>query len=270
MRFGIKGICLAALGVVIGSLAAWGFFRFQVATTKENFFDGQWPPKVETAQQQTKTKLTVEGLNPRDLGQLLTGTKTTVDFILRNPDTKKLKFQLVEPLPPMLETDLSANGAEISAGTTYPVTVTVSPVEADPKFTKSIVVQTEEGTQTILTINAQVNRGLELGSKEVAFSRTLLATESIKDVQLVCATAEKLQVKQILVDGKAELPAWLHVEPLEMDSELLGQNPGFKSGLVLRITISPDLPADLTSARLQLVTDQPQYLPQTVKLVFNQ
>ncbi len=100
MQLGIKGIILAALGIGLGIAAAWGFFNFQIANTKESFFDGQWSAQAAQAEQQTALKLTVYGLNPRDLGQILTGTKTDVDFLIRNPGNRKTRFRMSGPPPP--------------------------------------------------------------------------------------------------------------------------------------------------------------------------
>ena len=269
MHLGIKGILLAILGVVLGGLAAWGFFQFQLAYNKEGFFDGQWAPQAEENSQQAATKLTIDGLNPRDLGKLLTGTKTSVDFLLRNPGGRKLKFQMSGPPPAALAVDLPAGGAEIAAGSTYPVTITVSPKMAESRFSKSIVVQTEEGARTVLTVTAQVDGGLGLLNEELAFSRAQLGSDNIKETELVCATTETLKLKQILLNGKPELPDWLSVEPLEMNSDLLSNHPGAKSGLLLKITIGAGLPAELKAARLELVTDQAEYQPQVINLKFD-
>lgn len=268
MHLGIKGILLAALGVGLGSLAAWGFFQFQIANSREGFFDGQWAPKTAESAPQEVTRLTIDGLNPRDLGSLLTGTKSSVDFLLRNPGGRKLKFQMSGPPPAALAVDLPSGGAEIAAGGTYPVTVTVTPNLVDAKFNKSIVVQTEEGARTVLTVTAKVDGGLGLVQTELTFSRAALATESVKEAELVCATSDSLGLKQIRFNGKPDLPAWLSVEPLQMTPDLLSNQAGAKSGLLIRITISGDLPPDLSSAQLELTTDQSQYLPQVITLKF--
>lgn len=268
MHLGIKGILLAALGVGIGGLAAWGVFQFQIANTKEGFFDGQWAPKAVEVAQQEATKLTVDGLNPRDLGSLLTGTKTSVDFLLRNPGGRKLKFQMSGPPPSALTVDLPTGGAEIAAGSTYPITITVSPAIVESKFNKSIVLQTEAGARTVLTITAKVDGGLGLVNNAITYSRAQLGTENIKDAVLICATTDSLQLKQILFEGKSDLPEWLSVEPLAMNSDLLSNHPGAKSGLVVRITVGAGLPPELKTARLELVTDQPQFQPQIINLKF--
>lgn len=268
MHLGIKGILLAVLGVALGGLATWGFFQFQIANSKEGFFDGQWAPKATESASKEVTKLTVDGLNPRDLGSLLTGTKSSVDFLLRNPGSRKLKFQMSGPPPSTLAVDLPASGAEIAAGGTYPVTITVTPNSVDAKFNKSIVVQTEEGARTILTIQAKVDGGLGLVSPELTFSRAALAADSVKEAELICATADSLELKQLRFDGKPELPSWLSVEPLQMNSDLLSNHPGAKSGLLLKIAIGGELPADLKTAQLELTTDQTQYLPQVITLKF--
>jgi hypothetical protein len=163
---------------------------------------------------------------------------------------------------------LPTGGAEIAAGSTYPITITVSPAIVESKFNKSIVRQTEAGARTVLTITAKVDGGLGLVNNAITYSRAQLGTENMKDAVLVCATTDSLQLKQILFEGKSDLPEWLSVEPLAMNSDLLSNHPGAKSGLVVRITVGAGLPPELKTARLELVTDQPQFQPQIINLKF--
>lgn len=270
MSLGIKGILLAVVGILLGMGAAWAFFQFQVATSKEQFFSGQWPRTGGQSEQPSAAKLEVAGLSSRDLGKLRTGTKTTVDFLLRNPTDEKLRFKLAGSPPAALEIDIPAEGAVINANSTYPVTVTVSPRVAENKFSKSLILETEQGGKTVLTFNAQVEGGLGLVNNELVFSRAKLATENVKEAELVCATSKSLKAVRMTLDGKPNLPGWLTVEPLEMSADLLSNNPGATSGLVVRVTVGPDLPADLKEAKLELVTDQSQYLPQVITLKFEE
>ena len=55
-----------------------------------------------------------------------------------------------------------------------------------------------------------------------------------------------------------------------MNDDLLSNNPGATSGLVVRVTVGPELPADLKEAKLELVTDQSQYLSQVITLKFDE
>jgi hypothetical protein len=270
MNLGIKGIILAVVGILLGIGAAWAFFQFQVANSKEQFFSGQWPRKSEKAAEPATAKLEVEGLSSRDLGKLRTGTKTTIDFLLRNPTGEKVKFKLSGAPPVALQIDLPAEGAVIGANSTYPVTVTVTPMVAENKFSKSLILQTEQGAKTVLTINAQVEGGLGLVNNELVFSRAKLPAENVKEAELVCATSNSLKAVKVTLDGKPTLPAWLTVEPLEMNADLLSNNPGATSGLVVRVTVGSDLPADFKEAKLELVTDQSQYLPQVITLKFEE
>ena len=268
MNLGIKGVVLAILGLLLGVAGAWAFLQFQIANSKEQFFSGQWPRKSEQTAQPTVVKLEVEGLSTRDLGKLLTGTKTSVDFLLRNPTGEKVKFKLAGAPPAALQIDLAADGAVIGANSTYPVTITVTPFIAEEKFSKSLIIETEKGAKTVLTVNARVEGGLGLVNNELVFSRAKLATENVKEAELVCATSKSLKSVKLTVDGKPTLPAWLLVEPLEMNADLLSNNPGATSGLIVRVTVGPELPADVKQAKLELVTDQSQYLPQVITLKF--
>ncbi len=270
MQLGIKGVLLAALGIALGIGAAWGFFNFQVANTKESFFDGQWSPQVAKPEQEAALKLTVEGLNPRDLGRILTGTKTDIDFLVRNPGNRKTRFRMSGPPPSALSVDLPSEGADIAPGSTYPVTITVVPTAADLKFNRTIVLQTDDGARTVLTVTAQVDGGLGLSSKELTISRSELNSELVKEVELICATTDQIRLSKILFNGQDELPSWLRIEPLEMNSELLSNSPGAKSGWLLRLAFSPDLPGDIREAKLELITDQPEFVPQVVTLKFTE
>jgi hypothetical protein len=270
MNLFVKGVLLAIIGLLLGVAGAWAFLQFQMANSKEQFFSGQWPRNIDKPTQPTAVKLEVEGLSTRDLGKLLTGTKTSVDFLLRNPSSEKVKFKLAGAPPAVLQIDIPANGAVIGANSTYPVTVTVTPKVSENKFSKSIIVETEQGGKTVLTVNAQVEGGLGLVNNELVFSRAKLATEKVKEAELVCSTSKSLKSVKLSLDGNSTLPGWLLVEPLEMTDDLLSNNPGATSGLVVRVTVSPELPADLKEAKLELVTDQSQYLSQVITLKFDE
>jgi hypothetical protein len=158
----------------------------------------------------------------------------------------------------------------IGANSTYPVTVTVTPKVSENKFSKSIIVETEQGSKTVLTVNAQVEGGLGLVNNELVFSRAKLATENVKEAELVCSTSKSLKSVKLALDGNSTLPGWILVEPLEMNEDLLSNNPGATSGLVVRVTVGPELPTDLKEAKLEVVTDQSQYLPQVITLKFDE
>jgi hypothetical protein len=270
MNLLVKGVLLAIIGLLLGVAGAWAFLQFQIANTKEQFFDGQWPRKIDETTQPTAVKLEVEGLNTRELGKLLAGTKTSVDFLLRNPSNEKVKFKLAGEPPAELQIDIPADGAVINANSTYPVTVTVTPKFAENRFSKSIIVETEQGGKTALTVNAQVEGGLGLVNNELVFSRAKLPTENVKEAELVCSTSKSLKSVKLALEGNSTLPGWLLVEPLEMTDDLLSNNPGATSGLVVRVTVGPELPADLKEAKLELITDQSQYLPQVITLKFEE
>lgn len=270
MNQGIKGVLLAIIGLFAGVAAAWAFLQFEVANSKEQFFSGQWPRNSDKTAQPATFKVEIEGLNTRDIGKLLTGTKTSVDFMLRNPTAEKIKFKLAGAPPAALQIDVPADGAFIAANSTYPVTVTVTPMIAENKFSKSIILETEQGAKTVLTINAQVEGGLGLVKNELVFSRAKLATENVKEAELICATSKSLKSAKVTLDGKSTLPSWLLVETLEMNDDLLSNNPGATSGLIVRATVGPELPADLKEAKLEVVTDQSQYLPQVITLKFDE
>lgn len=270
MNLIIKGVLLAIIGLLLGVAGAWAFLQFQIASSKEQFFSGQWPRSSDQPAQPTAVKLEVEGLSSRDLGKLLTGTKTSVDFLLRNPTGEKVKFKLAGAPPAALQIDIPADGAVIGANSSYPVTVTVTPKVSENKFSKSIIVETEQGAKTVLTVTAQVEGGLGLVNNELVFSRAKLATENVKEAELVCSTSKSLKSVKLTLDGNSTLPAWLFVESLEMNDDLLSNNPGATSGLVVRVTVGPELPADLKEAKLELVTDQSQYLSQVITLKFDE
>jgi hypothetical protein len=270
MNLIIKGVLLAIIGLLLGVAGAWAFLQFQIASSKEQFFSGQWPRSSDQPAQSTAVKLEVEGLSSRDLGKLLTGTKTSVDFLLRNPTGEKVKFKLAGAPPAALQIDIPAGGGVIGANSSYPVTVTVTPKVSENKFSKSIIVETEQGAKTVLTVTAQVEGGLGLVNNELVFSRAKLATENVKEAEVVCSTSKSLKSVKLTLDGNSTLPAWLFVESLEMNDDLLSNNPGATSGLVVRVTVGAELPADLKEAKLELVTDQSQYLPQVITLKFDE
>lgn len=269
MGFGIKGILLAILGLVIGAGGGWLFYKLQVANSKENFFSGQWPRGGTQKEQAPASKLLVDGTAARDLGKLLSGTKTSVDFLLRNPSNQKLKFRLAGDPPSGITVDLPPEGADINPNGTYPVTLTVSPTAAENKFSKSVVIQIgDTDAKTILTVNAQVELGLTLSANELVFSRSQLASANVKELELVSSAGEPLKLSKVAMNGSAPPPGWLTVEPQEMPAEQLGKYPGAKSGLVVRFTVGSELPADVKQAKLELVTNSTQSVPQVVNLKF--
>ncbi len=119
MSLGIKGILLALLASCSEWVRLGHFSSFRSLPRKNSFSaDSGRAPAVSPNSPRPPSWKSQDSAHAIS-AKLRTGTKTTVDFLLRNPTDEKLRFKLAGSPPAALEIDIPAEGAVINANSTY-------------------------------------------------------------------------------------------------------------------------------------------------------
>lgn len=260
MNMFVKMVVMAGLGVGLGLVAAYSFFKFQSTNAREGFFENQWAPKNTATNSGATPKLTVDGSPTFDLGAMQTNRQVECEFILRNIGNDVLEFGLAGTLPTSLRTDLPAvQQVRLPSQATYPISVYVTPAEIDAEFSKSVVLQVGGGKERlILTVTGKVSGGIVAVPTAVALQSGQPESENPVQLNLFCWTADNLEVTNVKVEGRADAK-WLKHSVQPVSSNLLAEQASAKSGVTITFELASDFPPDAGSSVLLIQTNQAEF-----------